>query len=324
MELQSAEQRGFILQRIINHINIIAMLLVVVVVVAVVVKIAVSEPPYRQKLEARQQASDIADTEEAAGLAPVGELTRAGMSLEAQENVAVINGATTNQSASDKTANSAQFFSAIWYSEADDVLMSAAPDDGVIILTPDTSYAFTVNVSTDIQTAENVRFLVQMPETIRRGETAEMGVLITADNAVPYYATIPMTYQTTAADESDKDTDEPDETLAEQTSATDSVETDQYLYFDQSTVQVKLVTNSMVEGIALDNTQIFVGKDGALLGYVDMDGVLQPGSTNGCQISWTITPETLDELPINLANSHVNNARLEEKYQKSLEEWQDH
>lgn len=168
------------------------------------------------------------------------------------------------------------------YWQSNEALEEATPNSGPLRLTPDQEYSFNLAIQIDRSTAQNVRIYTRLPHTMQAGDASTIEVLVTADNAMPYYVSIDVIAASGLA-------------------------------VGYRTDSAVIYSNNQVDGTVLDAKALFADADGVLLGASQLDGVMPAGEENACVVSWIITVTEKD-----VQGSHLPESWLLEKYQASL------
>lgn len=171
-----------------------------------------------------------------------------------------------------KDIDEIEFLNVYWLE--DGTVQQASPTSAPVEVIDGRSYNFSLAVRVNRQTAQNVRAFIRVPNRLRLSETAQVEVLVLADNAAPYYDVIELR----ASDDVS-------------TLETDRVSGLQLEYREGSAI---LRSNSLTDGTKLDYVALSTGQDGLLLGAEQMDGVIPAGNGGTCILSWTIDAVVID------------------------------
>lgn len=215
-----------------------------------------------------------------------------------------------------------EFLSVYWLENG--LIKQADPTSPAITISNGQCYNFTLTVQVNREAAQNVRAFVRMPRSLQPSETAQVEVLVTADNATPYYETIELIASSDLAisgDSTSTDTTTTDAASGE-TATVDSDKSVLQLNYREDSVVLR--SNSLVDGTKLDAWTLFAGKDGVLLGANEMDGNIPTGEKHAAILSWTIDVSAGEDSAsfVKKESAAANESHVEtlwDLYQQSLE-----
>lgn len=258
--------------------------LVLLLVVALILLMVLSNRSARsQAVKAELQRA----TEQSAAAITVGQELVGGIAASER---ATINGAQYFDNADEAV----EYLSVYWLGD-DGLVKRGGPASPQIIVSDGQSYNYSLVVKVERRTAQNVRAYVRIPSVAKQGETARLEVLITADNAMPYYEAIDLTANPTSIAETDPAPD---------------------LLLNYHEGSAALHSNALVDGTQLDARALLADENGVLLGANQMDGIIPTGDDSLCIVSWTIDAVAKDDAT-EVEESEKN--VLWNKYKQSLE-----